>query len=174
MQKVFFLKGLITSKARNQIIVTQASRAAKAGRNVLILSERVAHLEELASNLKDLGFSVGVMVGSSTKLQRDEAQEQQIICATVQLVGTGTNIPRLDTLIFASPIQKVDQAIGRIRRVFPGKKPPFVLDLVDSNSYIGLKLGVSRKKKYLEKGWKVVGAEVFKAFEDQEKRRRHV
>lgn len=164
-QKNGFLKSIVDSDVRNEIIVRQAVKAAESGRQVLVLSERVEHVKQLSAmiyqRLSPKGISVGIMVGASTKAERDAGAKSQVICATVQLIGTGFNEPRLDTLIFATPIQDVTQPVGRILRVVEGKKQPLVLDLVDSRSEYGLIMGNARRKRYKAKGWKIFGDDVF-------------
>jgi superfamily II DNA or RNA helicase len=162
-QKPHFLKAIVRSAERNEIIVRQAVKAASAGRNVLILGERVGHIEDLAAEIRKRGIdSVGVMVGSTSKKDREISQSAQVICATNQLVGTGFNEPRLDVLIFATPLQAVEQPVGRVLRQHPDKKQPLVLDLVDSNCHMAMVLAKSRYKKYSAKGWQIHGSDVFK------------
>jgi hypothetical protein len=87
-----------------------------------------------------------------------EAERAQIIFATVQMLSEGIDIPAADTLVMATPISDVEQAVGRIRREClpePGKcehycawragtckgKPiPIVCDFVD----IGIPLSSKR------------------------------
>jgi superfamily II DNA or RNA helicase len=151
------LADICSSPARNTLIVNNAVKAALAGRHVLVLSERVAHVEELYSMIReqlDSAFiKVGKMVGSSKKEVRDYAQDAQVLIATSQLLAVGFNNPRLDTLIFATPMQSVVQPVGRVIRQHPEKKPPLVIDLVETSSKGARILAKSRAKKYREKGW---------------------
>jgi superfamily II DNA or RNA helicase len=151
------LADICQSTARNELIVQNVVKAALAGRHVLILSERVAHVEELHSIIKDrlesAFIKVGKMVGSSKKEEREYAQDAQVLVATSQLLAVGFNNPRLDTLIFATPMQSVVQPVGRVIRQHPDKKPPLVIDLVETSSKGARILAKSRAKKYREKGW---------------------
>jgi superfamily II DNA or RNA helicase len=160
-QKPRFLKQLITDPARNALIVQNAVKAALSGRHVLILTERVDHVETLYSALvKELiprNITVGMMTGATPKGLREKHQAAHVLVATSQLLATGFNRPELDTLIFATPIQSVKQACGRILRRHPGKKDPIVIDLVDSGSKMALVLGKSRRKKYLAENWAIFG-----------------
>jgi len=164
-QKSQGLKQIIADPGRNAMIVRQAVRASKVNRNVLILTERKVHAKELygALNQQFLGspYSAGLMLGETKQDVRDVSQKANVIIATVQLIGTGFNEPRLDTLIFATPVQNIDQCVGRIRREHPGKKTPFVLDPVDTRSEAGMIFAKSRFKKYLAQGWKLHGIECF-------------
>lgn len=164
-QRVKYLSKLVLDPKRNLMIVRQAVKAAKAGRNVLILSERVDHVRELVDKIRielaDSGITVGEMVGKTSAADRDLAKNANIIGATIQLVGTGFNEPRLDTLIFATPAQNVEQAIGRVTRLHPDKKQPLVLDLVDTHSETGMIFAKSRFKKYMLKNYKLFGTQCF-------------
>ena len=159
------LSSIPDSKERNEIIIRQTCKAAESGRAVLVLTERVAHAKalgfEIANRLKPLGLTVGVVVGETKKEDREAAYKCNVLVATIQLIATGFNEPRLDTLVFATPYQSYTQAVGRIRRVHPGKKKPFVLDLVDTKSKTAMILAQARFKKYLADGWKIHGLSCF-------------
>lgn len=164
-QRVKYLTKLVTDPSRNLMIARQAVKAVKADRDILILTERVNQANDLASIIKQqlvgTKYTVGVMVGSTKESERSESQKANIICATVQLVGTGFNEPRLSVLIFASPVQSVTQCIGRVTRTHPNKKTPIVLDLVDTRSKTGMIFAMSRVKKYLANGWRLHGYNCF-------------
>jgi superfamily II DNA or RNA helicase len=78
-----------------------------------------------------------------------------VILAIESIAGLGLDQPDLDTLIYAIPSQSVEQTVGRIEREHPNKKPPLVVDPVDDVSLF-LRLAASRRKKYQERGYKVV------------------
>tara|TARA_B110000046_G_scaffold70199_1_gene78176 strand:- start:411 stop:1265 length:855 start_codon:yes stop_codon:yes gene_type:complete len=59
----------------------------------------------------------------------------------------GLDIPRLDTLVMATPKGDVVQAIGRIQRQHPEKQVPLVIDVVDTYSIFNL-LRWKRWKSY--------------------------
>lgn len=158
-KRVKYLSSLCIDQSRNMIIVNQAVRAARSGRKILILSERVNHVKELVDKLRielaSDNIVVGEMVGSTKEEDRVKAHDADIIVATIQLIGTGFNKPELDTLLFAMPSQKVTQAVGRVVRLHPNKKQPIVIDFVDSGSKAGMIFAMSRFKKYLENGYKL-------------------
>lgn len=159
-EKHAILAEMVENHARNQLIIKTVLDAVSKGRSVLVLSERVAHVNllyrSLAPHLTKMGVSLGMMVGSTPEAQRKKAQEARVIVATVQLLAVGFNNPKLDTLVLATPIQSaLYQAVGRILRVLSGKKNPVVVDLYESVSSVSRKLALSRKKKYLMKGWTV-------------------
>lgn len=162
-----FLEKAIENPARNEIIVRQAEKAALSGRNILILTKRVNHAKLLHSHLSHRlaphGLTCGMAIGEMKQADREKSYSASVIVATTQLIATGFNEPRLDTLIMATPIagNTLLQAIGRIRRLHDNKKPPFVLDLVDTRYEGAVISAKSRFSVYLNNEWSVKGYELF-------------
>jgi superfamily II DNA or RNA helicase len=134
------LKFLVASRKRNERIAGQIVDAVKAGRKLLVLSERLQHLDDLDGFFRNRWRkenpdtevpSVGYYVGGRTEEERAEAAKAQVIFATKQFASEGLDIPALDTLIIATPIGDVEQAVGRIQRPHPDKKEPIVVDIRD-------------------------------------------
>jgi type I site-specific restriction-modification system R (restriction) subunit len=102
-------------------------------------------------------------IGEMKQADREKSYSASVIVATTQLIATGFNEPRLDTLIMATPIagNTLLQAIGRIRRLHENKKPPFVLDLVDSRYEGAVISAKARFAVYLNNQWLVNGYELF-------------
>jgi superfamily II DNA or RNA helicase len=71
------------------------------------------------------------------------------------MASEATDIPWLDTCVLAAPRANVVQIVGRIRREYPDKKEPVVLDLVDVDSTVLRNYAEARMKWY-----KSLGAEV--------------
>lgn len=161
LEKHKYLDAIITDQARNQVIINNVVQATTKGRHVLVLTERVNHVEYLYRSLVQAliphNITVGMMTGATKLNQREIAATAQVLVATVQLLGTGFNNPRLDTLIFASPVQKVEQSAGRVCRLHPDKKPPIVVDLYDSGYRTARIMAMARRKRYARKGWQMVG-----------------
>ena len=65
----------------------------------------------------------------------------------------GLDIPKLDTLILATPMSDIIQSVGRILRVHDEKKEPIVVDIIDDRVKMCKKLYFLRNKTYLSKGW---------------------
>ena len=143
-------------RERTELITDFALRAAHSGRKVLILSERVAHVKEMAeliqARLRD-PLEVSVYVGGMKAHKREEASQADIICGTYAMAQEGLDIPRLDTLLLATPKTSVTQSVGRIIRDYPGKHFPVVVDFTDQlipicNAYWG-----ARRKLYTKLGY---------------------
>lgn len=141
---------------RTDIITNYALRAVHSGRKVLILSERVAHVKEMCERiqgrLKD-PLKVGVYIGGMKADKREEASRADIICGTYAMAQEGLDIPRLDTLLLATPKTSVTQSVGRILRDHPNKQPPVVVDFTDEEIPICRAYWGSRKKLYTKLGY---------------------
>lgn len=115
------------------------------GRQVLVLSDLLELLKrmhdyfmaqvEFPKNAKFQG--AGYLVGSSgskkkkTKLPACTEAEAQGIAAlfgTWNFVSEGFDVETMSVLVFATPRADVEQAVGRIQRLSPGKPEPVVID----------------------------------------------
>lgn len=115
------------------------------GRNVVVLSDRISQLQTLQRLLIQKGvpesttglyvdkykkrvFHQGKWCMKDIKVKEEEykrmTKECKIILATYGIFATGTDIPRLDFGIEATPRANQDQALGRILRLYSGKPQP--------------------------------------------------
>jgi superfamily II DNA or RNA helicase len=124
-------------------------------RQMLVLSERRNHLIELETILKQYKYtSIGYYTGGMKQEQLDMSATKQILLGTFQLAQEGMDVPTLNTLVLASPVSSIEQAIGRIQRQqkHSRKYQPLVLDIIDEFSIFerqGIKrLAFYRKNKY--------------------------
>lgn len=150
----------MVSKVENRTdqIVSFAIRALKMGRKVLILSERVAHTKEMNELLKTKlsdDLESALYIGGMKQKDRDAASEADVICGTYAMAQEGLDIPRLDTLILATPKTSITQSVGRILRDAPDKKDPVVVDFVDSEIPVLRSYWGARLKTYKELGYKI-------------------
>lgn len=126
---------------RNEKIMRTLIQAAKSGRHIILLSERVEHCrilkEEFDHRCLGLGFETRLYIGGMDASSRKEAEEKaDILFATTQMAKEALDIPSLDTLFLITPQGSAittEQAVGRIARTHEGKKPPMVVDFVDSD-----------------------------------------
>lgn len=108
---------------RNKLIIENIKDAQKRGRKILVLSDRRAHCEFLAEALENCILSMGGSVDPPAL-----KNGANTLISTFGLAREGLDIPELDTLVIATPISDVVQALGRITRG-PGTKE--VYDVVD-------------------------------------------
>ena len=149
------LKFMAKNRQRNALVVHFLKKAHGKNRRTVVFADHLVHLEALQAiavaegiPVEDMAYYVGGMSKSALKT----ASESPIILATYGMMGEGTNIPALDTAIFASPRSSIEQIIGRICRSHEGKGQPVAIDLVDEKSrvlmgYAKKRIGVYQKLK---------------------------
>jgi len=136
--RALLIRFLTKNITRNTAIAQQMILAIKAGRKLLVLSERLEHLDLVRKRVEELWDSrdgsipsFGKYVGGRTQEQLNVAATAQVVLATIQFAAEGLDIPPLDTLFLTTPVSDVEQAVGRILRPFEGKKDPVVVDFRD-------------------------------------------
>jgi len=122
---------LTLNKKRNDLIISTIKEYLKLDRKILVLTDRRDHCEYILKNLE--GVSAGVYLGGMKSKDRVVSTECSVIIGTYQASGEGFDVPKLDTLILASPKSDVEQAVGRILRQ-KNKNEPIIIDIVDSFS----------------------------------------
>jgi superfamily II DNA or RNA helicase len=133
--------GALTEDAeRNALSLAVIEKALDEGRQVLALSERVAHVQHLAAMMESRRPGITALaVGAMKKPAREESIERmrngtaRVLFAT-KLADEGLNIPGLDALVLLTPCRdgaRTTQRAGRTLRAVPGKPQPVVYDLAD-------------------------------------------
>ena len=132
---------LAADESRNAQIVKDVDRGISRGRNCLVLTRRVAHLEILTNRLAALGHQALVLQGGMSARARrsvvDRLADAQVgdgvlVIGTTPFIGEGFDAPALDTLFLAAPIAfdgLLVQCAGRVVRAAPGK------DLAEVHDY---------------------------------------
>jgi len=147
-------KILIFDSIRNSQIVEDIKKEAERGLRCLVLTERKEHVEALSYYLKR-EFETTMLTGDLTDKQRKEKVKQiesghfQILLATGQLLGEGTDFPNLDCLFLVYPFAfsgKLTQYIGRIQR--GGSANKIIYDYRDVNIEYLEKFFKNRSKYY--------------------------
>ena len=109
---------------RNQLIINDIVQEVNNGNKCLVLTERKEHVETLSYYLKGQ-YEIVTLTGDLTEKQKNEKLKQiesgnyQILIATGQLIGEGTDFPNLNCLFLVYPFAfegKLIQYIGRIQR----------------------------------------------------------
>lgn len=136
-------RALTLDEARNIQIVGDVAAAVARGRNCLVLTRRVAHLEALSTMLAEGGHKVvSLQGGMTTKARRAavdvladaKAGDGVLVIGTTPFIGEGFDAPALDTLFLAAPVSfdgLLIQCAGRIVRAAPGKDTAEVHDYHD-------------------------------------------
>lgn len=95
----------------------------------------------------------GIMTQHAGVKNRSEAIKRQVTFAITKYGREGLDAPALDTVITCEPISSqnnIQQFMGRVLRVRPGKQAPLVIFLEDN---IGLIIGMCRKVRNHLKYW---------------------
>ena len=123
------ITGLAESRSRTDFIVDKIKEMANLGRNILVLSSRIEQLRNLNAAIPDIS---SLYVGSMKQAELDHAiKNAQVLLATYEMANEGFDLPRLNTLLFATPRSRIEQAVGRILRKRDPDNPPIVIDIVD-------------------------------------------
>jgi superfamily II DNA or RNA helicase len=136
---------LVDDESRNRAICEEVVQAVRDGRSPLILTERSEHLDRFESVLSARVPHVVVLRGGmGKKRRRTEAErlaaiprkEGRVILATGKYIGEGFDDPRLDTLFLTLPVSwrgTIAQYVGRLHRLYDGKRDVRVYDYADLN-----------------------------------------
>ncbi|HWB26298.1 MAG TPA: DEAD/DEAH box helicase family protein [Chitinophagaceae bacterium] len=144
---------LVHDTARNSLITADVLKETKAGRKVLVLTERKAHIDILYQYLK-ASCEVIRLTGDDAdekrraNLTQVENGEFQVALATGQLVGEGMDINSINCLVLAYPFSfegKLIQYIGRVQR---SHTTPIHYDYRDESVPYLLNLFKERNKYY--------------------------
>jgi superfamily II DNA or RNA helicase len=134
---------------------------AEPGRKTLILSGRREHLNDIEFELKRRNYkSIGYYVGGMKELDLKKSESCDIILATYSMASEGMDIPVLNTLILASPIGDIEQAVGRIQRQKPHERTyvPYIIEFWDQYSLFQIQ-GLRHLRFYKKNGYSFVNDE---------------
>lgn len=174
--KINEIYGLISNDViRNNIVIKDIENEYKNGKNILVLTERIKHLEYLYEKLLNITDNVIVYRGGLGKkilkkyeelnLKLKENNENKIIIATSSSIGEGFDDSSLEVLFLTMPISgsnRLVQYIGRLHRKNENKKTVEVYDYIDDNFNMTRNMFLKRKKIYKKGGYEII--ESFKKY----------
>lgn len=149
---------LATDYVRCQLVATLVAKEMQLQRNILVLSDRLDQLAMLQELLTGTERSVARVVGGTKAPDRVAGFHATVILSTYHYASEGIDIPRLDTLVMATPRGNVEQTIGRILRPCPNKKIPLVIDVKDPFSLFE-GMAWKRFRYYKSQGYRVTRVE---------------
>lgn len=162
---------MLRDDLRNDLIVQDVVKCLKEGRNCLILSERTDHVRKLTELLRRQGKTVYMLLGGQTGAKMKEQLQvlkdtptdvPLVVCATGKYVGEGFDDARLDTLFLTMPISwqgTLAQYVGRLHRLYEGKREVRVFDYIDNSATMLEKMYHTRLKGYASIGYTVVAGQ---------------
>ncbi|MEJ5168908.1 MAG: helicase-related protein, partial [Arcobacteraceae bacterium] len=151
---------LINDKKRNDIIIEQVIE--NKHRNIILLSDRVEHIEILESLLREKNVDFVTIHGSQTKKEQNASQEiltkSPLILSSSAYFGEGVDLEHLDTIIFATPISYYGRIIQYLGRVGRGSDitDTLCIDILDSHNPILLSTYKKRKEGFIKLGYKII------------------
>ncbi|MDR0503060.1 MAG: DEAD/DEAH box helicase [Treponema sp.] len=160
-------RSLYTNEKRNELIVSDILEAYNEGRNCLVLSERLEHLDILHDLLSKNISAVFILKGGLGKkqikaimesIQNKLSEENIVILATGKYLGEGFDLPNLDTLFLVFPFSWkgiLIQYTGRLNRTYHGKNEIQVYDYVEEQVPVLAKMYRRRLKGYNGLGFTV-------------------
>lgn len=124
---------------RNRFLVERLTEllARDPDRQTMVLSDRRGHLAALERLLQKANLgTIGYYVGGMKEADLKESEGKQIVLATSMMAAEALDIPTLNTLVLATPIANLEQAVGRIQRQKPEERvyTPTVIDVIDTYS----------------------------------------
>lgn len=153
---VHIINKLLASDYRNKLILKTLKQDIKAGRNVLILSDRVKWCYDMSRRIaQEYNIPSGYIVGGlRSENKRDEVISQMVkgkirVIVATKVLDEGVDIKNLDTLYLVCPMNNapvLEQRIGRIRRFYEKKQPPMLRYFVDEGHGMirGCAMGVQK------------------------------
>lgn len=139
-----------------EFIATIAVIKARKGHKVLVIADRIDFLTRVAGLC---GEAAVVVVGETQDRDAEIAKikdgRANILCGSRQIFSEGISVNELSCVILATPIANhplLEQIIGRIMRISPGKLKPEVVD-IQFNGFAERKQNSMRIDLYVEKGW---------------------
>jgi superfamily II DNA or RNA helicase len=157
---------LIEDEIRNELIIDDVLECHKNGRNSLVLTGRVAHVNILSDMLKrKIPDVISLTGGMGTKktaeiLQKIASLPENkpfVLVATGSFIGEGFDEARLDTLFLAMPVAwkgTLQQYAGRLHRLYKKKKDVQIYDYIDIHVRMLEKMYGKRLKGYSAIGYK--------------------
>jgi len=107
-------------------------------RKILLLSDRIEHLNVLSEKLQNLGKKHLVLHGQlGKKLQNkamSEASKAELILASSSFFGEGMDFAHLNTIIFATPISFYARLVQYLGRIGRSKEECLAFDILDSSN----------------------------------------
>jgi superfamily II DNA or RNA helicase len=135
------LAAITKDEARNNLILQHAIKEAREGHFCLLLTERVAHAQELFRlfHIRWPEVEAAVITGKDSHAHRQQGimgmnKGQIKVLFATRLAEEGLDIPLLSRLFLTCPIRsanKVIQMVGRTLRPYPDKPTPIIYDFVD-------------------------------------------
>lgn len=151
------INNIVECSSRNKLIVDIIVNQLQINpnRNVLLLSDRRGHLQEMKKLLSLQNIDSGFYMGGMKPNELEESSKKNVILATFSFASEGFDLPKLNTLILASPKSSIEQSVGRILRSKDESMHPLVFDICDQFSLFHA-LSKKRYTFYKQSKYKII------------------
>lgn len=156
---------MINSENRNTLIRGLVLGEVMSGHKVMVLTKRIEHYKKLQEKLPvsdEFIFIDSKDEARNEKLlmMKDGLVSFKAVFGTISLLGVGTDLPQIDTMIICSDLRSdvlTIQMAGRALRWFKGKTSAKIIDLFDDKNPVLKNQFYDRKRVYESKGWEIKG-----------------
>jgi len=142
---------------RTRFLISFLPRLIQEGRNILLLSCRREHIFQMERWINEIAIpecNVGLYLGGMKQEDLDISATRRVVIATYNMAEEAFDCKALNTLIYATPHNNIEQAVGRVLREEKKKRKviPLIIDLQDMFSSFQ-KWNLIREKYYKSKGY---------------------
>ena len=127
---------LVSNEDRNRQIVKTIKE--NIDRKILLLSDRIEHLNLLENILKEEKIDFVSVHGSQNKKEQVENMQKvktsSLILATSSFFGEGIDFPHLNTIMFVTPISYYGRLVQYLGRIGRGSQECLAIDFLDSRN----------------------------------------
>ena len=152
------ITAMVNDEYRNRLIIDQIKRYQN--RKILLLSDRIEHIENLELFLKHEKIDFITIHGSLKKdIQKQNMEmidDSSLVLATSSYFGEGIDFPHLDTIIFATPISYHGRLVQYLGRIGRGGSDCLAIDILDINNPFALSSYKKRKEGYKQLHYKKI------------------
>lgn len=152
------LSELVEDFDRNALIIQEIEKIQE--RNILVLSDRIEHLNILYHLLESKKINSTLLHGGlSSKMQKEvllESQSANIILSTSSYIGEGMDFSHLDTIVLTMPISFSGRMVQYLGRIGRRGQQCLAIDFVDEQVLMLKSSFGKRAKGYKQMGYREI------------------
>ncbi len=151
---VIMKSNIANCERRTRFLLSFLPRLIEEHRNILLLSCRREHIFQMEKWINDMNIpecTVGSYLGGMKQEELDISATRRVVIATYNMAEEAFDCKALNTLIYMTPHNNIEQAVGRILREEKSRRTiqPLIIDLYDLFSSLN-KWNHIREKYYLK------------------------
>ncbi len=149
---------LLADEEYQNLVASIAAVQVRKGHKVLVIADRVDFLYKVQGMIGERAVTVvGETKDRQVEITKIEDGLADVLCGSRQIFSEGISVNPLSCVILAVPLANaptLEQIIGRIMRLHPGKLDPVVID-IQFGGPAAKRQNDLRLAFYLEKGWDI-------------------